>query len=137
MIGAALLSGHLDHNCRVCKRNPEIREAWGCDNATTLPQFYIPCVRCRGEDPKCELCKDDGRGVPVFRCPMGPGVLPRPVARCLALYQDWESGKGPHGNALEDHPAAFVDAMRLLRSELGRLRQERMEEERARNAAKR
>lgn len=128
MVVAALLTERLPQDCRICRRVPRLREQWGCDESACDPTGYVHCHRCYGRDPECPECEGDQRGIPVYDCPYrtaAPTVL-----RALPFYANWRNGLLPVPGGLLDQSASFVDAMRMLDSEVAEA--ERVASEKAR-----
>lgn len=124
MIAAALAARQhifeprpLANDCRYC-RNPQfssLRAEWGCDAPTPFPQLVIPCVRCRGYDPDCEVCGGSDRES-LYDCPSRLVASVRgEILEAVALHVHWPTAL-PFAGGLYDQPAQYVEAMQVLDS---------------------
>lgn len=102
----------LRQACAACRKpgNEHLREEWGCDEPTTTPQLWIPCVSCSDGGPDCRAC--EGRGFePIYRCPRK--LLDPEAGEWLFLHRHWP-GALPLAGGLMDQPAIYVSTMRII-----------------------
>lgn len=103
----------------------EKRRLWGCDGEAPAPLGFMECPTCRGLAHGCPDCQGAGRQ-PVLRCPWAVAVPASQPALGLAI-EAAEHGSWPVSGGVLAQAAAFVDAVRVVRQELAKVRQEAME----------
>jgi len=100
----------LPHDCRICAREPEAKEAWGCTEPSEELQLWIPCESCDGLTEGCQTCAGQG-WEPIHRCPLA--ILDPLAVELVALHRHWP-GTLPYEGGVYEQPALYVEAMRYL-----------------------
>lgn len=108
MIAAALLAGKFPQHARGCPSAALIRQQEGCDGPRELPWIL--------------------NGRKYHRCPMH--YIDAEMFLVLEAYSAFKAGIPPNSGGLMDQPASFLDAVRILDSELADYAEERAREQR-------
>lgn len=104
----------VPQSCQACRGGDAaaIRATWGCDRSTITPQLRIPCVRCAGEDPACEICRGSGHES-IYDCPRRLLSEDEDALQLFSLFSTYPQAL-PCAGGLYDQPARYLAAMRVI-----------------------
>jgi len=114
-------------DCTVCRRpsRAALRERWGCDRPAVSEVFRSTCTECHNTRDDCETCGGSG-SQGWYRCPSSQtddfGMMVAEVAENLTAWGEW-----PDGKPWQDQPNSLYEAVKLYRSEVGRIREAQRE----------
>lgn len=120
--GAHGIYGETRARCGVLCRDAENRISYGCDSRAKQALYRGTCPACLGGDPDCDECEGYGEAF-AHRCPTSQ--VDRATRTFLDAYSWLERGVLPVAGALGDQSASFVEAVKLMDSERGLIRQAR------------
>lgn len=106
------LMGAFQTDCAKCRRVPDLREAWGCEEPAPDPFGYHPCPECFGRDDECERCDGDSDGIPVHRCPSRVGT--DEAFEMTGYFASWKRGVMPASGGILNQTARYVASMQIL-----------------------
>lgn len=113
----------MARNCPSdCPVDEQERRRKGCGVDSDKAQLEIMvCVRCAGSDSKCTMCRGENI-TPIMRCPIS--LIDDQAEHALRLYFYFKAGFLPASGGIEDQTRPFLDAMRLIQSDIARARPE-------------
>ena len=114
-IGAGLIAGEVKFDCKRCTANPKLKIENGCDEDAPIPVFEMDCIRCKGTDEECPVCKGSNKEQ-FYRCPYR--YLTFDTVRFLRFYRFFKQGLLPVQGGVLDQSATFLRAVEIVEAEI-------------------